>query len=344
LKIKLIRVIRFSAFLSLGILLLYLSFRGINFKNFINCLRNANYYWVALSLFFAWIAFLSRAYRWNLLIEPLEYKPGLWHSYNALMVGYFANYAFPRIGEITRCAMLTKTNKIPTDKLIGTVIVERVIDLVTLAFVTLIVVFSKADFFGGFLKQQVFNPLLEKLKNVGGNHTILVFSLIFILSLIAIWILWRLRHRFIHQHSFRKVINILYGIVAGLKSFWHMKRRKEFLFHTIIIWLMYWLMTWVIVFSLPLGVTLKPIDGLFLLVVAGLGMSAPVQGGFGACHAITTLALMIYGISHEEGLALAVISHESQMIGIIILGCISLSRIYIISRKQKTNSSENNCI
>jgi uncharacterized protein (TIRG00374 family) len=335
LKTKLIRVVRFSAFLSLGILLLYLSFKGINFKNFINCLRNANYYWVALSLFFAWIAFLSRAYRWTLLIEPLGYKPAIWNSYNALMVGYFANYAFPRIGEITRCAMLTKTNKIPTDKLIGTVIVERVIDLFTLIIVTLIVVLSKANFFGTFLKQQVIIPILVKLKGVGGSHTILILSSILLLFLIALWVLWRLRLRFIHLHTFKKILNVLYGITAGLKSFWHMKRRKEFLLHTFVIWLMYWLMTWVIVFSLPLGVTLGPIDGLFLLVIAGLGMSAPVQGGFGAYHAITTLALMLYGISRENGLALAVVSHESQMIGIIILGCISLSRIYITSRKQK---------
>ena len=127
---KVLKVINFFVFLALGILLLYLSFRGVDLNQLVEDLKAANYFWVVISLLCATVGYISRAIRWRLLIEPLNYKPPIKNVFYALMFGYFANFLFPRIGEITRCGSLTKSDKIPMDSLIGTVIIERAIDLV----------------------------------------------------------------------------------------------------------------------------------------------------------------------------------------------------------------------
>jgi len=104
-------------------------------------------------------------------------------------------------------------------------------------------------------------------------------------------------------------------------------------------WVCYWLSTWLLVLSLPATAQLGLIDALFILTIGSLGMSVPVQGGIGAYHAIVSLGLLLFGLTREEGLAFAIISHESQMIGIILLGCVSLAYIYVVSHRKKSNNN-----
>ena len=124
-----IQILKIAGFLSLGILLLYFAFKGVALDELANIIRDANFWWVGLSLVFLSLSFLSRARRWVLLIEPLNYKPSLKNTFYSLMVGYLANFALPRLGEVTRCVTLGKKEKIPVDSLFGTVIIERFIDL-----------------------------------------------------------------------------------------------------------------------------------------------------------------------------------------------------------------------
>jgi len=132
LKRVIFKTLRFLIFLSIGLFLLYLAVRSVNLEEFVNTLRRANFVWVGLALFFALIGYLSRAYRWKLLIKPLNYDPPFRNVFYALMLGYTANFALPRIGEVTRCGSLRKSDRIPVDSLLGTVIIERAIDLVVL--------------------------------------------------------------------------------------------------------------------------------------------------------------------------------------------------------------------
>ena len=143
----------------LGLALLYIAFRGIDLKTLWQDLIKADYRWVIFALAISFFSHLSRAIRWRILIEPLGYKPRLINTFYAILIGYFANLAAPRLGEITRCGALTKTDDIPFEGLVGTVIVERVIDVFCLAILTFIIFFAKIDFFGSFLLQNIFNPL-----------------------------------------------------------------------------------------------------------------------------------------------------------------------------------------
>ena len=137
---------------------------------------------------------------------------------------------------------------------------------------------------------------------------------------------------------FKKLNKLLKGIVTGLKSVFKMKNFPLFIFHSFFIWSMYFLMTWVMVFSLPETSGLGPVDGLFLLVIGSLGMVAPVQGGIGAFHWIVSMGLTLYGIPREKGLVYATISHESQMLLVVILGVISL--FIVLMQKKKSYIAE----
>lgn len=330
-KTKVLTLVKFLLFLLLASLLLYFAFKGINFYEFSHQFKKANYLWVGAAVIASFIALLSRAYRWSLLIEPLGKRPSLRDTYDALMVGYLANFAFPRIGEVTRCAMLNRTNRIPVDSLIGTVIVERAIDFFCMIMLLLIVIIGQFDLYGGFLNQYIIDPITQKLL-VGSTAYIFICLIIVLFIALAVWV-YHLRHHLEHHKYLSKVYHLAKGVFRGLKTVGQMKNRWAFLLHTLIIWLMYWLMAYVIVFSIPATAHLSPMDGLFLLVIGSLGMTVPTQGGFGSYHIITALGLTLFGLTREEGLVYAVISHETQFLMIILLGSLSLASIFYKKKK-----------
>ena len=328
------KTLRFLIFLSIGLFLLYLAVRSVNLEEFVDTLSRANFAWVGLALFFALIGYLSRAYRWKLLIKPLNYDPPFRNVFYALMLGYTANFALPRIGEVTRCGSLRKSDRIPVDSLLGTVIIERAIDLVVLLTILVVIFFTKMEFFGGFFRKRFFNPLLDQVQGVA--HFPLVNWLIGLAALVALVLLIRfLSRRFSRTPLMIKIRKLIRGVIYGLKTIARMQDRWVFVMHTLIIWMMYFLMTYVLVFALPATSHLQPVDGLFLLVIGGLGMSAPVQGGLGVFHVITMLGLSLYGISQSEGFAYAVLSHESQSLFAILLGGISFIMLMINNRKSE---------
>jgi len=321
-----LQTLKFLAFLAVGILLLWLAFRKVDTKKFIDDLRGANYYWLILSVLFGFFAFVSRSRRWILLIHPLGYNPSLKNAFYSLMTGYLANLALPRMGEITRCVALGKKEKIPVDQLIGTVVVERSIDFVSLMILMVILIFTSGDQVGMFLKNSIQIPIQ---KMFGGTWIIwLVLSLVFVVTFI---LLVRFKKSLRKIRFFSKMFDMGRGVINGLKTITTMERRWEFIFHTVFIWFNYALMTWVVVFSLESTSVLTFRDSLFILVIGGLGMSAPVSGGIGAFHYIIQQGLYIVkGIPLEDGFAYATLTHESQLIFVVITGAISF---FIIFRK-----------
>jgi len=338
LKKIVVQILKIAAFLALGILLLYFAFRGVAFDELARTFQTVNFWWIGLSLIFAFISFFSRARRWVLLIEPLGFKPSFKNTYHSLMVGYLSNYALPRLGELTRCVTLGNREKIPVDSLIGTVIVERVVDLLMLMLILLILLFSWMDKFGAFFSEQVYGPLQQKFIELFGGAWVL--WVIVVASLLLIVLLIYLFRKSLARFSlFRKVKEILKGILDGLKTIYRMERKWEFLLHSVLIWFLYIMMTWVVVFALEELSGLSFIDGMFLLVIGGLGMSAPVTAGFGAYHWITSRGLMfVYDFSLETGSAYAILAHESNSLLTILLGAISYT-LLMLSRK-KINSSK----
>lgn len=335
-----VQILKIAGFLALGLLLLYFAFRGVAFKELAGILSKVNFWWIALSLFFAGLSFLSRARRWMLLIQPLGYRPTFLHTYHSLMVGYLSNYALPRLGELTRCVTLGKREKIPVDALFGTVIIERVTDMLMLMGILIILLFSWMDKFGAFFRNQVLQPLQGKFTELFGGTWVfwLMVGGVFLLAILLVYLFRKSLSRFVLVQRLKKILN---GILDGLRTIFRMKRKWEFVLHSLLIWFLYILMTWVVVFAIKELSGLTFIDGMFLLVIGGLGMSAPVTAGFGAYHWITSRGLMlVYGFSLETGTAYAILAHESNSLLTILLGAISYLVLTLYRRKKTGDKNQ----
>ncbi|MCU0379456.1 MAG: flippase-like domain-containing protein [Bacteroidales bacterium] len=327
-KKGILQSLKFLGFLIVGIVLLWLAFRKADLTKLAADLKEADYSWLVLSILFATFAFVSRARRWVLLVNPLGFHPSLKNAFYALMTGYLANIALPRIGEITRCVALGKKEKIPVDQLIGTVVIERTIDFFSLLSIMIVLIFTSGDQIGLFLKESILIPIQEKIQALFGVTWIL-WVILFFLGVITLYLIIRYRSRLRKIRFFAKFFDLTKGVINGLKTITNLKRKWEFLFHTIFIWINYALMTWVVVFSLESTSHLTFGDSIFLLVIGGLAMSAPVQSGMGAFHYIVSLGLQIVkGIPLEDGLAYALLTHESQLIFVAIIGTISFFMIF----------------
>lgn len=316
-------ILKYLLLLGIGILLLWLTFRGHDLQKIFNDIYHANPLYVFLSVLAGLVAFLLRAYRWNMLIEPLGYRAGFLNASYALGLGYFANLAVPRIGEITRCGVLSRTDKIPMDKLIGTVITERVIDLLMLFVSIALAAAFQFNLMSGFLSENVFNR-----PDSGQRQTGVILVVLMLLILLAG--LFFLRSKNPKAVDLRKkIFLILHGIRSGLFSVLKVKNKTMFVFHTFLIWLLYFFSTYLCFFALEATAHLGWKEGLFILVAGGLGMSAPVQGGIGAYHYIVSQALLLFGIAATDGIAFATLVHTYQMLLIIMLGLISLFMVSI---------------
>ena len=327
-KKSILQILKFLAFLAAGLLLLWLAFRNVDFSSLGKGLKEAKYGWLILSLFFATLAYFSRARRWILLINPLGHKPSLKNTFNSMMTGYLANMALPRIGEITKCVALGKKENIPVDQLIGTVVVERTIDFLSLMVIMVIMLFVDGSTLGPFIMNNVYTPVHEKLDSMFG-FAFIFWILLFLTVSFSLFLIYRFRNNLRKVRFFAKIFDAVHGIIHGIKTVTLIERKWEFVFHTFFIWINYILMTWVVVFAVKSTSHLNLADGFFLLVIGGLAMSAPVQSGLGAFHFIISRGLLVvYGINLEDGLVYAILSHESQLIFGALIGIYSFYSIF----------------
>jgi hypothetical protein len=212
--------------------------------------------------------------------------------------------------------------------------VERVIDMISLLVIMVILLLTRARLFGDFLNKQVYIPLRDKVSGLLGFSLAgwIILAAIFLAFFLILILGWKRWSRF---KLVQKIRDFIQGIWDGLKSFTRIKRKGEFLFHTVFMWVNYGIMTWVVVFTLESTSGLGMIDGIFLLVIGGLGMAAPVQGGIGAYHWIVSRGLLhVYTISLDDGLAYATIAHESQFVLIVLLGSLSFAALYLTGKRK----------
>lgn len=314
--------------------LLWLVFRNIDLQYMLSKLKDIDYRFIVLSLAIGTISHIARAYRWNLLLEPIGFT-GLstFRTFLAVMVGYIANLVFPRMGEVSKCGVLVKTDKIPLTTSLGTVVAERIIDLLSLIFVlalTFLIEFGRLkNFFLDFIQ--------DKLAGYESQLTVLIIVAIAIpiLILVAYFYLRSASSSWLRMHPlFIKIRGFLGQMVLGITSIRHLKKKKAFWFSTFLIWLCYFFMGYIVVFSLEETSGLGLSAGLSLLAMGSIGMAAPVQGGVGAFHLLVGSVLVLYGIEETDGILFATILHTSQALFIVVGGGISLILVALISGKK----------
>src|SRR4030095_3341628 len=229
--------------------LLFIAFRGVDVKKTIQDILDANMLWVVVSGLISVIAFVIRAYRWKLLIEPMGYSPSLKNTTYSLMVGYFANLAIPRLGEVSRCGALSKAESIPFNKLLGTVIVERVIDVISLLLCMLIAAVIEFKRLGNFFSENIFNPIIKKFDQLASSPLILTGIIVVLIVLTAVVIYFKRKNKIKGTES--AISKLIKGFVDGLRSVANLKRPGRFIFHSILIWLLYYLGAYVAFFAFP---------------------------------------------------------------------------------------------
>ena len=321
---KAVKWVKYFFFLFLGIGLMYLAFKNQSPEALIAQLKNVNYFWVGISMFFGFIAIVSRGLRWVILLQNLSFSVNKLNSVYAVAIGYFTNIAIPRAGEITRCTSLNQTEGVPVDKLFGTIILERAIDLIILISLVFLVLILKFELF------------LEFIAFIFEGQTINVWSiisvgLITIATLIFLFVLIKMILK--KSAIYIKIKTFVIGMKDGFKSINGLKNKSGFWAHTFIIWLMYLLMTYVCFFSIEATRMLNIADGLYTMVIGGFGMVAPVQGGIGAYHYIVKVGLMILDVSEDSALLFASVVHTAQTLMTLCVGGISILMVFLSKRK-----------
>lgn len=337
---KLLSFLKYILLLTVAFGLLAIAFRGVSVGKILNQMLRANMFWVCVSVIPSVVALVSRAYRWNLLIESSGYSAPLNKTTYALLVGYFANLAFPRLGEVTRCGALSKSESIPFNVLLGTVIVERVIDVVSLLLCLLLACILEFNRLGNFLLDNIINPLFKKIAQL--FHSPLIVTGFIVLVIALAFLLRYFNSRKDAGGAESKITGFIKGLINGLKSVAKLKRPWLFIFHSVLIWLLYYLSMYISFFAFPFTSSLGLSAALFLLVAGGFGMSAPVQGGIGVYHILVSQGLMLYGLSQQEGLTFATLVHTLSLLMIVVLGVISLLLLFAARRQKQVAERKSN--
>ena len=328
-KEKLLSVLKYLFFLILGGGILYLVLKGKDLNKMIEDLRSAEYKYLLASMVFGYAAYLFRALRWLLLLKTMNYNTSVSYATHAVAAGYFANVIFPRAGEIVRCTSLFKVTGIPVNKLFGTVLLERAIDLVMLVaciFVGFVLKYNELSSFVGAVSGETNSTNLSNTK--------LLLALCFFIILSGLYFF---RDQLKQSKLYQKILSLGVGVKEGFQTAFFMKKKGLFILYTLLIWLMYLLMTYVCFFSIPETSDLRFIDGLYIMVIGGLGMVVPVQGGLGPYHAAVTLGVVSLGLSETTGVTLAVLIHTAQSIMILITGIIAAIVLSLAKRKALLN-------
>lgn len=337
-KAKLISALKVFLFFVIGVFLFWLAFRGQNITEIVNKLEHANYYWVLFSCLFGFLSNVSRSARWNMLIEPSGYKPRLINTFSAVTIGYFANLAVPRLGEVSRCAVLNRYEKVPVSNLLGTVVVERITDLLTMVFFLIVTVVLQFGLLSDFAINNFLYPVIGKFSSLAEKG--MVFYILLLTGIVLLVIIFRFLFRKLKTTSFyQRFSKLLTGFTEGLRAIGKLKNPWMFLFHSVFIWLMYAASTYFCFYGLDFTSHLSFLTALTVMSFGAIGFAVPVQGGIGAYHFVVTQTLIIYGLSYEEGLTFATLAHAAQTVLVIIAGILFFFLLPLFNRKTKTNES-----
>jgi glycosyltransferase 2 family protein len=333
LRNKILTFLKYAIGLLISGSLLWYVFRDWEFDYLLNRLDQVNYSWVFLSVVLSIMSHVIRAYRWNLLLNPLGYKHlTAFRTFLAVMIGYFVNLLAPRAGEITRCSIMKKNDGVNMSVSLGSVVAERIVDLMGLVVIILLGLLLQFDRLSGFL----IDFISEKSNSLQLSSLAIQITISFgVVIVIMLLVLWWLRARIKRLPIYFKLRSFAVELADGFTSVLKLENKQGFWISTLLIWVFYFAMAYVVVFAIPSTSHLGLLAGLSILIMGGLAMSAPVQGGFGTYHLFVSTILVLYGVASDDGLFFATLLHTSQTLSILFFG--GLSFIISLRFKKKIN-------
>lgn len=312
--------------IAVAVFFMWLAFKGLDFSKIQGYFARANYLWVAAAAIFGILAYWFRAVRWNLLLEPIGYQISNSNSFWSIAFGYLMNLTIPRSGEIARSTALYGVEKVPVDKSFGTIILERIVDLLCMVGFLILTLIFKYDAVFAFYQQTI------KQENNGSGETpylLIALGVIGIIAAISFFVLRKILEKF---PLMDKVYKIADGLIEGILAIFKLKQPGKFLIYSICIWICYYLAAYLVCFALPETSAFTLADGFFIIVVGTLGMMVPASGGIGAFHFALKLGIgalffsmgKTFAEGEEVGLAYAFISHTMQLVIMAVLGFMAI--------------------
>lgn len=331
-------IIQFIVLLGIGVVFIWLSIRSITAEQkvkIIDAFKEADYFWVGISLVISFFSHFLRAYRWNYLLKPAGYKINLVNANCHVLIGYLANYGIPRMGEISRCTLATKYDDVPFEVALGTVITERVIDFILFLLIfafTFLVQFNELI---GLANQYIFDPAMSRLSGISESPTkIIALSVVALVMIVAFFVL---RKKFSSLLK-GKLGGILKGMGQGLSSIAKMDKPFQFIVLSFMIWACYFYSLYVCFFALNGTSHLGQKECLALLIFGTFGVIFS-PGGLGAYPAIVGgILLVTYHVDEVSSFALPWLSWTSQFVLILFLGLVSLIVLPLYNRNKNVVS------
>lgn len=325
------KLLQYILFLGLGLIFAWLSFRNMDAEKWVELKKSIQgaRLWVGIPVFFMLIAsHWIRAIRWKLLLEPLGYHPSALNSFFAVMVGYLVNLGIPRLGEIVKCTLLARYEKIPADKLIGSIILERLIDAICLLIVFALTLAIQPELYSSITA--TFFPSDQVDQEEQNSLVFLLFIVGIILLFLIIGMKWK-------KKSWQDLLSILRGILErvleGISAIRHLKKRRQFILLTIVLWSLY-------LYSGYLGfLTFQETqqfgfkEALTILSAGSIGMIAS-PGGIGAYAYLVQKTMQLYGLNYTVALAFGWLLWLAQTVVIILVGVISFTALPWINLKR----------
>ena len=331
LKKYLFSIIQFVLFLSLGIFLVWLSIRSFSTAEIIqikNLVFTADLNLIIPCMGILVLSHYIRAIRWKMMFVPLGYTPKTSNVFLAVIAGFFFNLLFPRLGEVMKCTLLSRDEKIPVDRLIGTMVAERIIDVLCLLLVIILTITTQLEIVGGYA-QETWNAIADMISM--SPMKLMMAALVFIVGLFLFVILVG---KSSSSKFYNKIKELFKGVIQGLLSVGKIKNKYTFIFHTLVIWSLYLLSIRVGFLAMNDLAHLGWVPSLTILTFGSFAMIA-TQGGIGAYQLIVQKSLLLYGVNDLTGLAFGWLLWSVQTVMIFILGPVSLIFLFFLNRKKR---------
>jgi len=332
-KKTLLAVLQYAFYAALAVFFVWLSVRGMDHDKWQQLKKSMDHahYWLLVPVFsLLLVAHWLRALRWRQLMEPMGYRPSRLNAFFAVMIGYFVNLGAPRLGEVLKCTVLARYEKIPAQKLVGTIVAERAFDVICLALVFGLTFIFQFDIISSLVHDYIY-PAFQNKNGGTAYRKIIILAVGLIIFLILLKVLFS---RFGHINIVQKIKDILTGVWHGLISVRSLKNRPLFFFYTIGIWVMYLLSTWCGFFAIDQTSQLSLTDALTVLAMGSVGMIL-APGGIGAYALLVMNTVALYNIPKEPyGLALGWLLWFGQFLSFVIFGVISFILLPRVNRQQ----------
>ena len=311
--------------------LLYWMYRDFDFTEVKRIFLNEmNLWWLFASLIPITLSHIFRGLRWLITLEPLGYRPKVGDSIDSIFVAYATNVLVPRVGEVSRCAVLTKYDKVPFSKALGTLVAERLIDMLLVLLFVCVMLLTQLDVFLSLFAQTGTNEAsFSKLLTSPKTY---LFVVAVVAACVALWMPLR------KTKLYAKVKQAISGFVDGLLSLKTMHRKGLFLLYTIGIWVGYFLEFYIAFFCFPFTAELTVVQALVIFAAISLAIIIPTPNGAGPWHFVVISMMTLYGVSHTDASSFALIVHTFQTLGVIMLGVYGWVALQVRNRKLKVEN------